>query len=129
MPGGILDRQLPGGRPDFSLDRQVLLQELPGEGIRVRKSVVAPFEHHFTSVHPGLRADVDHVIRDGHDVAIVLDDQHGIALVAQLHQQAVRTGDVVRVQPNAGLVEDVQHLGQAVPEVPDHLHPLRLAAR
>ena len=48
--------------------------------------------------------------RDG--LGLVLDDQHGVALVAQLAQQVVHLLDVVRVEADRRLVEDVGHVGQ-----------------
>ena len=66
-------------------------------------------------------------MRDG--LRLVLDDQHGVALVAQLQEQVVHPLDVVRVQPDRRLVEDVGDVGQRRPEVADHLGALRLAAR
>ncbi len=68
------------------------------------------------------------MVGDGDHLRFVLHDEHGVALVAQLEQQAVHPLDVVRVQPGGGLVEDVGDIGQARVEVPDHLHPLGLAA-
>src|ERR687890_136914 len=59
---------------------------------------------------------------------LVLDDQHGVALVAQLQQQVVHPLDVMRVQPDRRLVEDVGDVGERGPEVADHLGALRLAA-
>ncbi len=65
--------------------------------------------------------------RDG--LGLVLDDEHGVALVAQLQQQFVHALDVVRVQSDRRLVEHVGDIGERRPEVPDHLGALRLAAR
>src|SRR3546814_12208092 len=58
---------------------------------------------------------------------LVLDDQHRVALVAQLEQEAVHPGDVVGVQPDGRLVEDVGDVGERRAEVADHLRALRLA--
>src|SRR5215831_9375905 len=42
---------------------------------------------------------------------LVLDDQHRVALVPQPQQQVVHPLDVVRMQPDGGLVEDVRDVG------------------
>ncbi|CAB5034689.1 unannotated protein [freshwater metagenome] len=59
----------------------------------------------------------------------VLDDQHGVALVTQSQEQVVHALNVVRMQPRRGFVERIGDIGQRRAEVPDHLHPLSLAAR
>ena len=77
----------------------------------------------------GARAEVDDVVGDRDRLRLVLDDQHRVALVAQLQQQLVHPLDVVRVQPDRRLVEDVGDVGQRGAELADHLGALRLAAR
>ena len=59
----------------------------------------------------------------------MLDDEDGVALVAEALQEAVHLLHVVRVEADRRLVEDVGHIGQGRAEVADHLRALRLAAR
>ena len=68
------------------------------------------------------------MVGDLDDGAVVLDHQHGVALVAQFAQQLVQAVDVTRVQADARLIEDVEQIDQAAGEVADHLDALRLAA-
>ena len=75
------------------------------------------------------RAEVDDVVGDRDRLGLVLHDEHGVALVAQLQQQVVHPLDVVRVQADRRLVEDVGDVGERRAEVADHLGALRLAAR
>jgi len=77
----------------------------------------------------GAGAEVDDMLGDRDRLRLVLHDQHGVALVAQLQQQVVHPLDVVGVQPDRRLVEDIGDVGERGPEVPDHLGALRLAAR
>ena len=42
------------------------------------------------------------VVRGGDDVRVVLDDEHGVALVAQPVSRAFMPADVARVQPDVG---------------------------
>ena len=77
----------------------------------------------------GAGAEVDDVVGDRDRLGLVLDDEHGVALVPQLQQQVVHPLDVVRVQADRGLVEDVGDVGERRAEVADHLGALRLAAR
>ena len=71
-----------------------------------------------------MRPDVDDVIGDLDHVGIVLDDDHGVALVAKLLQELVEPVHVARVQPDARLVEDVHDVDEAAPQVFDHLDAL-----
>ena len=64
-----------------------------------------------------------------HDGRVVLHHQHGVALVAQGLQQFVHAVDIARVQPDAGLVENIHGVHQAAGQVLDDFDPLRLAAR
>jgi hypothetical protein len=68
------------------------------------------------------------VVGDPDHLGLVLDDEHGVALVAQPEQQLVHPLDVVRVQADGRLVEDIGDVGERGPEVADHLGALRLAA-
>ena len=86
-------------------------------------------EHDLAAFGPGARAKVDDVVGRFDDFGLVLDDEHGVALVAEASQQAVHPGDVVRVEPDRGLVEDVRDVGERRAEVADHPRALRLAAR
>src|SRR4051812_41262539 len=106
----------------------MLAQKLTGDRVGLIESIVTSLEDHLTAVDPSVRPHIDDVIGDRHDVAIMLDHQDGVSLVPQLSEQAIQSSDVARVQSDAGLVEDVEHLGQAVPEVADHLYPLGLSA-
>ena len=61
-------------------------------------------------------------------LGLVLDDQHGVALVAQELEQRVHALDVMRMKTGGRLVEHVADIGQRGTQVPDHLCALRLAA-
>ena len=64
--------------------------------------------------------------RDG--LRLVLDDEHGVALVAKLEEELVHPLDVVWVETDCGLVEDVGDVGQRGPEMADHLRALGLSS-
>jgi hypothetical protein len=101
----------------------------PGERVTGAQPLDGAFEHHLAALGAGARAEVDDVVGDLDRLRLVLDNQHGVALVAQLQQQVVHPLDVVGVQPDRRLVEDVCDVGERRPEVADHLGALRLAAR
>ena len=94
-----------------------------------RSPSTVPSKHDLAAGRAGARAEVDDVVGDRDRLRLVLDDEHRVALVAQLQQQVVHPLDVVRVQADGRLVEDVGDVGERRAEVADHLGALRLAAR
>ena len=56
---------------------------------------------------------VDDVIGGADRVLVMLDDQHGVAEIAQAAQRLEQHVVVALVEADAGLVEDVEHARQA----------------
>ena len=100
-----------------------------GDGAAGPQLVDGAFEHHLATGGAGAGTEIDDVVGDRNRLRLVLDDQHGVALVAQLQQGAVHPRDVVRVKPDGRFVEHVGHIGERRPELADHLGALRLSAR
>ena len=69
------------------------------------------------------------MVGDGDHVRLVLDDQHRVALVAQLLHQPGQPPHIVRMQPHRGFVEHIGDVGQRRAEMAHHLDPLALPAR
>ena len=101
----------------------------PGERAARPQRIDGALEDHFPAAGAGTGTEIDDVIGDRHRLGLVLDDEDGVALVAQPQQQLVHPLDVVRVQPDRRLVEDVAHVGERRSEVADHLGALRFTAR
>ena len=101
----------------------------PGERAAGPQPVDGALEDHLAAGGAGAGAEIDDVVGDRDHFRLVLDHEHGVALVAQPQEQVVHPLDVVRVQPDRRLVEDVGHVGERRPEVTDHLGALRLTAR
>ena len=101
----------------------------PGERAALSQRSDRALEHQLPAGGTGAGAEIDDVIRNRDHLRLVLDDEDGVALVAEPQQQGVHPLDIVRVQPDRRLVEDVGHVGERRPEVADHLRTLRLAAR
>ena len=64
-------------------------------------------------MHAGAGADIDHIIGDADGVLVVLDDDDGVAEVAQPLERVEQAGVVALVQPDRRLVEHVKHAGEA----------------
>ena len=60
----------------------------------------------------GAEAQIDDVVGDLDHVGVVLDDEHGVALIAQLPQDGDQPLVVARVQADRRLVEHVERADQ-----------------
>ena len=85
-------------------------------------------EHHFAAAATSLGADVDDVVGGEHHVFVVLDDNDGVADVAQL----LETGDefvvVALMKTDAGFVEDIEHVDELRTDLGGEADTLALAA-
>src|SRR5690606_9432056 len=72
-------------------------------------------------------AQVADVVRRLDGVAVMLDDEHGVAEVAQLTQCAEQALVVALMQSDGRLVEDVEHTDQAAADLCCEPDALRLA--
>ena len=80
-----------------------------------------------SAVLAGAGADVDHPVRGADGVLVVLDDDEGVAEVAQPRQRVDQPAVVALVEPDRRLVEDVEHADQARPDLRGQPDALRLA--
>ena len=76
----------------------------------------------------GAGAEVEQVVGGADDVGVVLDDEDGVAEVAQGVEDADELGGVAGVQADGGLVEHVERADQARAERSGELDALRFAA-
>jgi hypothetical protein len=91
-------------------------------------SATGPECDDLAAVLPRSRADVDDPVGGGDGVLVVLDDDEGVAEVAQPHQGLDEPVVVALVQADRGLVEDVEHAHQAGPDLGRQADALGLAA-
>ena len=59
------------------------------------------------------RAEVEKVVGSSDDVGVVLDDEDGVAEVAELFHDVDKLGGIAGVEADAGFVEDVEGADQA----------------
>ena len=71
---------------------------------------------------------VHDVVRDTDHLLVVLDEQDRVAVVTELADRILEQGYVVVVQADAGLVEDVEQVGEGRVDVLRYLASLGLAA-
>ena len=89
-----------GGRTD-GLRRGPIVQVAAGDRAAATQPLDAALEADLASRGAGAGTEVDDVVGDRDRLRLVLDDEHGVALVAQLQQQPVHPLDVMRVQADA----------------------------
>ena len=80
------------------------------------------------AVHAGAGAHVDQPVGGAHRLLVVLDDDHGVAEVAQALERRDQPAVVALVQPDRRLVEDVEHAHEARADLRREPDALRLAA-
>ena len=105
-------------------------QVLAGQRRRVadRPAAGVPCGDDPAAVLAGAGAEVDDVVGGADRVLVVLDDDHGVAEVAEALQRRDQLRVVALVQPDRRLVEDVEHADQAGADLGREPDPLRLAA-
>ena len=110
------DEFLGAGRAAFFRRLNLLSsgEVLSGRGFLTVEDLVDPaLNDNPPAMHTRARAHLDDMIRRANGVLIVLDDDDGVAQIAQALERADHLHVVLRMQADAGLVEDVQHAHQS----------------
>ena len=81
------------------------------------------------AVHARAGTQIDHVVRLADRILVVLDHDHRIAEIAQIHQRVEQPLIVALVQADRGLIEDVHDADQTGADLAREADALRLAAR
>ena len=119
-----IGRRIGGGR-----DLLAAGEVVAGERTRVLHEVgVAAAVHDGAAVHAGARTDVDDPVGRADRVLVVLDDDERVAEVAEGDERVDEATVVALVEPDARLVEHVEHAREAGPDLGGEPDALRLAA-
>ena len=114
------------GQRDLAHAGQVLAGDAVGAG---HDLVGRALRDDVAAVDAGAGADVDHVVGGEDRVLVVLDHDHRVADVAQVLERLQQAGVVALVQADGGLVQHVEHAGQARADLRGEPDALALAAR
>ena len=87
------------------------------------------FGHHLATVNPRKGADIDDMVCSVDGVLVVLDDDNSIAQVTQVFEGVEQAGVVTLMQADGGLVQDIEHAGQARADLAGQPDALGFAAR
>src|SRR5437773_10656715 len=113
-------------QPDLPLPGEVLTGQRGG--IRHHRGG-RPFRDDLPPAFARTGSHVDDVIRREDRVAIVLDDQHGVAEVAKPLEDSEQPSVVARMEADRRLVEDVEDADQARTDLRGEAQPLPFASR
>ena len=110
VQGGVFhpEHAVPG--PRRCLERQPFFHQLSRGRSAPEQSVERSFEQDPAAVDPRSGAEVHNVVGDADHLRMVLHQQDGVAPVAQPADRAFQPLDVARMQPHAGLVQDIEHV-------------------
>ena len=81
------------------------------------------------AVLAGARPEIDDVVGGADRLFVVLDDDDGVAEIAQPRQRREQRAIVALMQPDRRLVEHVEHAGQVRPDLRREPDALPFAAR
>ena len=96
------------------IDRQFAGEIFPRQRIRTVHDVGGrALRDDVAAMDARARTDIQHVIGEPDGVFVVLDDNHGVAEVAQPLQCFQQACVVALMQADRGLIQHVQHPGQA----------------
>jgi len=131
MPGVVDLQQFLARRTTLRGDRDLLAtREIrAGQAVLGRLEIGdGPFGDDLSAADAGAGAEVHDVIGGVHGFVIVLDDDDGVALIAQVLQRAEQHLVVARMQADRRLVQDVDHADEAATDLPGEPDALRLPA-
>ena len=114
------------GTAMLPLAAQVLAGDRGGAGLDFRRRAL---RDQMSAVHAGAGTQVDDVIGREDGLLVVLDDDDGVAEVAQLLQRGEQAAVVALVQADRGLIEDVHDAGEPGAHLAGQPDALRFAAR
>ena len=100
-----------------------------GDGVWVRGDFVdGAGGEEMAAEFAGAGAEVEEMVGGADDVGVVLDDEDGVAEVAEVFHDADELGGVAGVEADAGLVEDVERADETGAERGGELDALGFAA-
>ena len=112
-----------------NIDRQFAGEIFAGQRIRIAHDVGwRALGDDMATMHAGAGADIDHMIGEANGILVVLDHDHGVAEVAQPLQRFQQPRIVALVQADRGLVQHIEHAGQARADLRGEADALAFAA-
>ena len=117
------------GLARMCLEVAVLAEHLSRAGAAVQQLLVVALEDDASALAARTGPEVHDVVGQADHLAVVLNEQDGVARITQAAYGVFHLLNVVVVEARAGFVEDVKHVGERRIDVLGNLAALCLAAR
>ena len=85
--------------------------------------------HDLAAMDAGARADIDDIVGAADRILVMLDDDHRVAEIAQMDERFEQARIVALMQADRGLVQHIEHAGQARADLRGEPDALAFAAR
>ena len=82
---------------------------------------------HIAAACSGNGAHLDQIVGFRQYARVVVDNDHGVAVIHQIAHHAYQAADIGRMQANRGLVQHIEHARRSVTHHAGELHALTLA--
>src|SRR5437899_4490641 len=115
MAGAVDLQAFVGARPALSRDGDLpdASEILASQALRVPDNVIEfTRRDNLTAANPRSGTEIDYEIGRAHGLFIVLDDDNGIAHVAELFEAVKQALVIARMQTNTGLIENIEDADQ-----------------
>jgi len=100
-------------------------QVLAGQRIRIGLYLVRCSDRdHPATILAGSGAEIDQIIGCQYGLAVVFDHDHRVAQISQPLQGIEKPAVVTHVQPDAGLIQHIEHSDQTRPDLGGEPDPL-----
>src|SRR6185312_11280645 len=104
-------------------------QVLAGDRCRVGENLARrAYRHHLAAMNASSRAEIHDVVRFENRFLVVLDDDHGVADVAQCLESPEQPPIVALVQSDRGLIQDVHDTGESGADLAGEADALRFTS-
>ena len=102
---------------------------LSGEAVRMHYDVREGAGcHHLAAADAGARTEINEIVGRPHGLLVVLDDDDGVAHVAEFFEAAEQAVVVAWVQADARLVENIEHTNESAADLTGKANALGLTA-
>ena len=127
MKGEALSVPFPPFCRDFDAARPIEIAR--GQCIAAEHLLRCALKDHFSTLASCLRTDINDIICSEHHILVVLDNDDGVATVAELLQALYETNIVALMESDAGLIEDIEDIDQLRAYLRGKPYALAFAAR
>ena len=129
VQGGVAQREGLLYLARLGLEVAVLAEHLSCARATVQQFLIVALKDDVATLAARSGSQVHNVVGNTNHFAMVLNEQYGIARITQAAHRVLHLLDVVVVEARAGLVQDIEHVGERRIDVFGNLATLSLTAR